>query len=214
MFLTLVGRDLGQAWGRAGQAWLPLAFFLLAASLFPFAIGPDRPVLERVAPGALWTAALFAAVLPIPTLFEPDRADGTLDQLAVRGLAFETVAAARMLAHWLAFALPLLLATPVAGALLGLSAEALPRTLAALAVGTPGLAALAVMAGALTAGAREAGALAPLIVLPLAVPILIFGAGWAGDTGPGAAKWLGAASLLLVALGPLAAGAALRAGQD
>lgn len=214
MFLTLVRRDLARAWGRGGAAWLPLAFFLLVAALFPFAIGPDRALLERVSPGALWTAALLAALLPIPTLFEADRADGTLDQYATRALALEMVAAARALAHWAAFALPLIAATPVAAVLLGLPLTALPRLVLALALGTPGLAMLAVAAGALTAGAREGGALAGLIVLPLAVPLLIFGVGAAAGGDAGAAKLLAAASLLLVALGPFAAGAALRAALD
>lgn len=211
MFLTLVARDLALTRGRFGAALLPLAFFLLVAALFPFAVGPDAALLARAAAGAIWMAALLAAILPVPTLFEGDRADGTLDQYATRGVALELVAAARLVAHWLAFAVPLLIATPLAAGLLGLPAAALPRLIGSLAVGTPALAALAVIAGALGAGAREAGALGALVVLPLAVPVLIFGAGWAGGAGGASPKLLGVAALVLVAMCPFAAGAGLRA---
>lgn len=216
MIATLIARDLALRFNRWGGVALPLLFFLLVASLFPFAIGPEPRLLARIAGGIMWVAALLAALMPIDTLFEPDRADGTLDQLAVRGLAFETVALARIVSHWLAFGLPLLLTVPVAAALLNLPAASLPPLLAGLAIGTLALAGLGVVAAALTAGLRGAGALAGLLVLPLALPVLIFGAGAMGE-GPAAAsalKLLAAASLFLVALSPFAAGAALRAAME
>ena len=210
-FVALVRRDLTLALARPGALLLPVVFFVLVAALFPFALGPDVRLLARIAPGILWVAALLAALLPVETLVEPDRLDGTLDQLAVRGIAFETVAAARLLAHWLAFAVPLLAALPVAAVLLQLPLAALPRLALGLLIGTPALAALALLAASLTAGLRGGGALAGLIVLPLALPVLIFGAGLAG---PGALPLLAASSLVAVAVVPFAAGAALRAALD
>jgi heme exporter protein B len=214
--LTLVARDLALRFSRWGGVALPLLFFLLVASLFPFALGPEPKLLARIAGGIMWVAALLAALMPIDTLFEPDRADGTLDQLAARGLSFEAVAASRIASHWLAFGPPLLITVPLAAALLNLPADVMPPLLIGLALGTPALAALGVVAAALTTGLRGAGALAGLLVLPLALPVLIFGAGAMGE-GPAAAgafKLLGAASLFLVALSPFAAGAALRASLE
>jgi heme exporter protein B len=210
----LVLRELRLAFS-GGSALLPIVFFLLVAALFPFAVGPDAPLLARTGGGALWMAALLAALLPVDRLVEPDRASGFLDQLAVRGVAEETVAFAKLLAHWLSFGPPLMLAALPAAALLKLPAAVLTRVELGLLAGTPGLAALAVTVAALTSGLRGTGALAGLLMLPLAIPILIFGAGMiAPGSGAGAAKLLAAASLLLVALAPFAAGAAMRAARD
>ena len=211
--LAIVGRDLARGF-EGGGAMLPLIFFLLVATLFPFAVGPDGVLLAKVGGGALWMAALLAALLPIDRLVPPDAEAGILDQYAVRGLSDEAVAAAKIIAHWLSFGPPLMLAAFPAAALLRLDGSTLGRLEAGLAIGTPGLAALGVMTSALTAGLRGAGALAGLVMLPLAVPLLIFGAGALGDQGLGALKLLAAASLLLVAGAPFAAGAALRAGRD
>ena len=208
---SLVARDVRRALG--GAAWLPVAFFLLVATLVPFAVGPDARLLERIGGGALWIAALTAALLPVERLVEPDRADGVLDQLALHGLAEESVAAAKIIAHWLTFAPLLLLAAVPGSALLGLGAETLRNTLTALAVGTPGLAALAVAVAALTAGLPRAGALAGILLLPLAVPLLIFGAAASGDGGSGALLLEAAVSLLLTAGAPFVAGAAIRASR-
>ncbi len=205
MFLTLVRRDLALALRRPGALLLPVVFFVLVAALFPFAVGPDARLLARIAPGILWVAALLASLLPVETLVAPDVADGTLDQVAVRGIALETWAAARLLAHWLGFAVPLLIALPVAGVLLGL--PDLGLLAAGLALGTPALAALALLAASLTASLGGGGALAGLIVVPLALPVLIFGVGAAA---PGALRLLAASSLVLVALTPFAAAAAVR----
>jgi heme exporter protein B len=208
---ALLLRDLRRA--LAGSAWLPLAFFLLVAMLVPFAVGPDARLLARIGPGILWVAALTAALLPVERLVEPDRASGLLDQLAVRGHAMEEVALAKILAHWLSFGPPLLLAALPASVLLGMEGEALGRTLLTLAVGTPGLAALAVAVASLTAGLLRSGALAALLLLPLAIPLLIFAAGAAGDPRAGALLLEGAVSLFLLVLSPLVAGAALRAAR-
>ncbi|HTU09541.1 MAG TPA: heme exporter protein CcmB [Allosphingosinicella sp.] len=198
-----------------GAAALPLVFFLLVATLFPFAIGPDTALLARTGGGALWTAALLAALLPVDRLVEPDRAAGILDQLHLKGFGEETIAAAKLLGHWLSFGPPLMLAALPAAALMKLPGETLLRLEIGLAIGTPGLAALSVGVAAMTAGLRRSGALAGLLLLPLAVPLLIFGAGYLErGNDSGALQLLGAVSLLLVAGAPFAAGAALRAGRD
>lgn len=210
--IALIWRDVRRGYAGGG-ATLVVAFFLLVAVLFPFAIGPDAALLARVGGGVIWAAALLAALLPVERLVQPDLEAGVLDQLAVRGLSPVTVAAAKTVAHWCAFAPPLLLAAVIAGGLLDLSAQRLALVLAGLAIGTPGLAALAVATGALVAGLRGAGAVAGLVMLPLAVPLLIFGAG-AIDGGASGLKLLAAVSLLLVVGGPLVAGAAMRVGME
>ena len=211
---ALLLRELRLA-ATGGSALLPLVFFLLVATLFPFAIGPDAPLLERTGGGALWVAALLAALLPVDRLVEPDRASGVLDQLALRGIAEEQVALAKLAGHWLSFGPPLMLAALPAAALMKLPGPALARLELGLLAGTPGLAALTLIVAALTSGLRTGGALAGLLMLPLAVPILVFGAGMSDPEGSaGALKLLAAASLLLVAIAPFAAGAAMRAARD
>ena len=207
----LVARDVRRAIG--GAAWIPVGFFLLVATLVPFAVGPDPRLLGRIAAGALWIAALTAALLPIERLVEPDRANGVLDQLSLRNVTEESVAAAKIAAHWLTFGPLLLAAAAPASIMLGLPAGALGRTLVALAIGTMGLAALAVAVAALTAGLPRSGALAGLLLLPLAVPLLIFGAAASGDPQSGALYLEAAVALLLVAGAPFVAGAAIRAGR-
>ena len=209
----IVARDMRLAY-QGGGAILPLIFFLLVATLFPFAVGPDGPLLAKVGGGALWMAALLAALLPVDRLIAPDAENGVLDQYAVRGLSDEGIAAAKIVAHWLGFGPPLMIAALPASALLRLDGDILARLELGLAIGTPALAALGVMTSALTLGLRGAGALAGLVMLPLAVPLLIFGAGALGPEGMGALKLLAAAALLLTAMAPFAAGAAIRAGRD
>ena len=204
MIARLIARDLRR--GLTGSAWLPAAFFLIVAALVPFAVGPDARLLGRIGGGILWVAALTAALLPIERLVEPDRANGTLDQLKLHGLADESVAAAKIAAHWLSFAPLLLLAALPASALLGMDQAALLRAEIALAIGTPGLAALAVAVAAVTAGLPRASSLAGLLLLPLAVPLLIFGAA-------DALLLEAAVSLLLTAGAPFVAGAAIRASR-
>lgn len=211
MIGPLIVRDVRRAF--AGAAWLPIIFFLAVAALVPFAVGPDAQLLARVGGGILWIAALTAALLPIERLIEPDRADGVLDQFALHGLADESVAASKIAAHWLTFA-PLLMVAAVPGSvLLGMPMDGLGRVLIALLVGTPPLAALAVAVAALTAGLPRAGSLAGILLLPLAVPLLIFGAAATGGGGDGALKLEAAVALLIVAGAPFVTGAAIRAAR-
>ena len=199
--------------GLAGPAWLPPAFFLLVATLVPFAVGPDARLLERIAGGALWIAALTAALLPIERLVEPDRAEGVLDQSFVAGIADDSIAAAKIAGHWLSFG-PLLLASAAAGALLlRLPLDQLPGLLAALGIGSVALAALAVAVAAMTAGLPRAGSLAGLLLLPFAIPLLIFGASASGDGASGALLLESAVALLILGGAPFVAGAAIRASR-
>jgi heme exporter protein B len=199
--------------GLHGAAWLPVAFFLLVATIVPFAVGPDARLLARIGGGALWIAALTAAMLPIERLIEPDRADGVLDQLALTGTAEEAVGAAKMTGHWLTFGPLLLVATVPGSFLVGLDGPSLARALISLAIGTPALAALAVTVAALTAGLPRAGALAGLLMMPLAVPLVIFGAAATGDGESSALKLEAAIALLTVAGAPFVTGAAIRASR-
>lgn len=190
---------------------MPPVFFLLVATVVPFAVGPDARLLGRIGAGALWVAALTAALLPIERLVEPDRADGVLDQLSLRGMSGEEIALAKIVGHWLTFGPLLLLASLLGAALLGLGDAALGRTVLTLAIGTPALAALAVAVASLTAGLRGSAALGGLLLLPLAVPLLIFGASAAGSGEPGALKLEAAVALFILLGAPFVSGAALRA---
>lgn len=211
LLARLIARDLFLMAARPGEWLMPLAFFLLVALLLPFAIGPEPGLLARLAPGILWVGALLASLMPVSTLFALDSADGTLDQLLVRGVAAETLAAARLLALWLGFGVPLLVATPLAALLLGMEGEVLWRLLPGLAAGALGLSALAIVAGSVTLGARGGGGLVALLVVPLAIPLLLFGS---RPMAPGSLGLAVAAALLLAAIAPFAAGAALRASRS
>ncbi|MEL0251327.1 MAG: heme exporter protein CcmB [Novosphingobium sp.] len=184
------------AQGRGG-AVLPLLFFLAVAMLFPFAVGPDARLLARTGAGVIWVAALLAAI-----------------QWALRGLAEEALLLIRIVAHWLSFGVPLMLAAPISAGLLSLDAQQLWTVEVGLLLGTPGLAAIGVTIAALTAGLRAGSALGGLLAIPLAVPLLIFGAGSLQPGGEGGLLLLGACSLVALAVAPFAGGAAIRAGRE
>lgn len=210
----LLLRDLALlAGGRRGNPLLPLLFFLAVAMLFPFAVGPDAPLLARTGGGVIWVAALLAAILPLDRLIEPDLELGFFDQWALRGISEEALVAIRMLAHWLSFGPPLMLAALPASVLVGIDAEKLRIVELGLLAGTPGLAALGVTVAALTAGLRGGAALGGLLVIPLAVPLLVFGAGSLAIGGEGGIALTGAVSLVLLAIAPFAGGAAIRAAR-
>jgi heme exporter protein B len=213
VFFRLIVRDFTRFFANGGVI-LPVIFFLMVATLYPFAVGPDGPLLARTGGGILWVAALLAALLPVDRLVAPDASAGVLDQLAVRGVADEVVALSKMCAHWLGFGPALMLAAVPAAGLLRLDGATLWVVEIGLLLGTPGLAALGLMTAALTVGLRGTSALAGLLMLPLAIPILIFGAGSLAPSGVGGLKLLAAASLLLVGIAPFAAGAAMRALRD
>jgi heme exporter protein B len=215
VLLHLLKRDLAQLLlgGRRGGATLPVLFFAAVAMLYPFAVGPDAPLLARTGGGVLWVAALLAAILPLDRLIEPDLELGLFDQWALRGISEEAIVAVRVLAHWLSFGPPLMLAALPASALVGIDGAKLRVVELGLLVGTPGLAALGVTVAALTAGLRGGAALGGLLVIPLAIPLLVFGAGSLATGGESGLALTGAVSLVLLAIAPFAGGAAIRAGR-
>ena len=210
---SIIWRDVRQSYASGGT-WLPVIFYLSAATLFPFAVGPDRQLLLETGGGILWIAALLATLLPIDRLIQPDLENGIYDQFATRGITDELIAFARLVSHWLSFGPPLLIAAFLASGLMGLEGPPLWTLLLSLAIATPALAGLAVMIAALTAGLKGASALGGLLMVPLAIPMLIFGAGSLADRSGSALLVLGAVALLLVAVTPFAAGAALRAARE
>ncbi len=213
--LALFRRDLNLLFGGGrGGPWLPTLFFVAVAVLFPFAVGPDAPLLARTGGGVLWIAALLAAILPIDRLVAPDIESGVFDQLTLRGISEELVLAVRLVAHWLSFGPLLLLAALPAATMLGLPGESVRALLLGLALGTPGLAAIGLTIAALTASVRGGAALGGLLLIPLAVPILIFGAGALARPDSAGLALCGAISLALCAIAPFAGGAAVRAARE
>jgi heme exporter protein B len=212
---ALLGRELRLALRHPADSLAAVLFFVLVAALFPFGIGPAPEALARLAPGALLAAALLAALLPLDRLFGADAEDGTLDQLLLSGLPPAGIAAAKAAAHWLTTGLPLLAATPIAAAMLNLPTEAWGAAVVALGLATAFLSLLGTAGAALTLGARRGGVLLPLLVLPLAIPAVIFGAAGieAAAVGQEARPYLlllGALVAAALPLAPFAAGVALR----
>ena len=215
MMIALLRRDLSRLFPFAGSgAALPLLFFLAVAMLYPFAVGPDANLLARTGGGVVWIAALLAAILPLDRLVQEDITLGVFDQLKLRGASEELVMTARLLAHWISFGPLLILATFPAAALLNLEGQTLHLLLLGLLAGTPGLAAIGLMIAALTASLRAGAALSGLLLIPLALPILIFGAGALARGDASSVGFAGAISLVLVAAAPFAAGAAIRAARE
>jgi heme exporter protein B len=215
LFLAVLLRDLKLASRRRIESLLPVVFFIVALSLFPLGVGPEAQMLRDIAPGIVWVCALLASMLSVGSLFAGDLADGSLEQLLLAPQPAIAVAAAKSAAHWLLTGLPLIVATPLVGLLFGMSGPALLALVAGLLLGTPILSLLGALGAALTLGLRSGGMLLILIVLPLTMPALIFGAGAVGqieaglDAG-GHFSLLGAL-LLATALGaPPATAAALR----
>ena len=213
---ALLRRDLALMFGsgRLGATLMPVLFFLAVAVLYPFAVGPAPELLARTGGGIVWVAALLAALLPLDGLLARDVERGFFDQLHLRGVADEVTVAVRLLAHWLSFGPPLMLATVPAAALLGLDKAAVQTVELGLLAGTPGLAAIGLIIAALTVGLRGAAALSGLMLIPLAVPLLVFGAGALATAGGAGLALTAAISLVLVAITPFAAGAAIRAARE
>jgi heme exporter protein B len=215
MIAALLKRDLAQFFPFTGSgAALPTVFFVAVAMLFPFAVGPDANLMAKTGGGVVWIAALLAAILPLEKLVARDIELGFFDQLRLRGIAEEAMMAVRLAAHWLSFGPPLVLATFPAAALLKIEGESFEILLLGLLAGTPGLAAIGLMIAALTASLRAGAALSGLLLIPLALPILIFGAGALARQDQVSLGFVAAISLALVALAPFAAGAAIRAARE
>ncbi len=214
-FLTLVGRDLRLALRQGGDAAMVVGFFVMTVILFPFGVGPEPELLQRIAAGIIWVTALLAALLSLERLFQGDYEDGSLEALILLPLPLEAQVLAKCLAHWLVSGLPLTLVAPLLGLLLHLDSAGYGTLMLGMALGTPILSLLGAVGAALTLGARRGGVLLSLLVLPLYIPVLIFGvaAVEAQIAGFGARPHLLLlAALLVLALGlvPFAAAGALR----
>jgi heme exporter protein B len=214
-FLGLFRRDLSLALRQSGDTGLVIGFFVLAVILFPFGVGPEPEVLQRIGAGIVWVAALLAALLSLDRLFETDYRDGELDLLFLSSLPLELAVLAKSLAHWVSTGLPLALASPFLASLVDLGPGSIAILFLSLLVGTPALSLIGSVAAALSLGARRQGIVLSLLVLPLYIPPLVFGAGSveASAAGTGARPYLlilGAVSLAAVALCPWATAAALR----
>ena len=218
-FLRLIRRDLHLAFRQGADAALVLVFFLLAVLLFPFGVGPEPNILARVSSGVLWVMALLAALLSLDRLFHTDHEDGSLDLLALAPLPLELVVLAKVAAHWLATGLPLVLVAPLLGLFLRMPGPGLAMLVPALLLGTPILSLVGAIGAALTLGTRRGGVLLPLLVLPLYIPVLIFGVAAvdAAITGLPVRPHLlllGGMLLAAVVLAPWASAAALRQALD
>jgi heme exporter protein B len=214
-FLALLRRDLVIAFRRRSEMVNPLLFFVLVTSLFPLGVGSQPKLLALMAPGVVWVAALLAALLSLDTIFRSDFEDGTLEQLLLSAQPVSVLVIAKVLAHWLITGLPLLLMAPLLGTFLGLPSQAVGTLVWTLLFGTPALSLIGAIGVALTVGLRKGGVILSLLVLPLYVPILIFGAGAVGNAAMGidatAQMYIMAAFLVFsLTLSPIATAAALR----
>jgi heme exporter protein B len=217
---ALLVRELKLATRVGGGAMLGVVFFLVLVTLVPFAVGPERPLLARIGPAMLWLGALLATLLGLDRLFQADHEDGSLDLLALSPVPLELVFATKVLAHWLATGLPLVVAAPLLGTMLDIPVAGLGSTALTLLVGTPALTLLGAIGAALTVSLRRGGLLVPILILPLAAPVLIFGvaASNAALGGPvpmaSPLKILAGLTLAYMAIAPIAGAAALRAARE
>lgn len=214
-FWAIVRRDLKLAFRRGGDAANVVVFFILTITLFPFGIGPEPAILARVAPGVIWVVALLAAMLSLDRLFRDDHDDGSLEMLVLTPLPLEVVVMAKCLAHWLTTGLLLVIAAPLLAVLMAMDSEGFATLIAAMLLGTPVLSLLGAIGAALTVGLRRGGVLISLLVLPLFIPVLIFGVGAVdaavyGLTAKPHLIMLGGLLVASVPLAPWAAAAALR----
>ena len=214
-FALIVRRDVGLAFRQGSSSTHAVVFFVLAVTLFPLGVGPEIAVLARISGGVLWVAALLAATISLDRLFQADFEDGSLELLALGPLPLWATVLAKCAAHWLTTGMPLVAASPVLALVLHLEAEGYGTLVAAMALGTPSLSLIGAIGAALTVGLRRGGVLVSLLVLPLYIPVLIFGVGAidAAVRGAGAGAHLmilAALFLFGLVLGPLAGAAALR----
>jgi heme exporter protein B len=217
--LWIMRRDLILAMRRRSDLFTTLFFFVIVVSLFPLGIGPELKTLRLIAPGVVWVAALLASMLALERLFASDHADGTLEQMLLCPQPLSLLVLGKVFAHWLVTGLPLVVMAPVLGIQYDLSAEALGVLILSLLLGTPALSLIGAIGAALTLGLRGGGVLLSLLVLPLYIPVLIFGAGAveASTSGLGAQSHLallGAILVLSLMLTPFAASAALRISSE
>ncbi len=218
-FWIALRRDLAVAMQSKGELAQALAFMAIVVSLFPLAVGPEAQLLKRIAPGVVWVAALLAGLLTLPRMFASDYQDGTLEQVLLSPYPLPVLCAGKALAHWLTTGLPLTMLAPLLGLQYGLGADELGVLVVSLMLGTPVLSMLGAIGGALTLGVRGGSILMALLILPLFVPVLIFGAGaveqvMSGQDPAANLSLLGAGLLASLVLTPMAIAAALRISLD
>ncbi len=214
-FLSLIGRDLTLAVRQGSAVTLGLSFFVIVIILFPLGVGPELAVLARIGPGVLWVAALLACLLTLDRMFQADYEDGSLDLLMIGSLPLEILVLAKVIAHWLTSVLPLIVIAPILALSLNLPGEGISALVVSLLIGTPTLSLIGSVGAALTMAMRRGGVLLSLLVLPLYIPVLIFGvaaveAAVAQLSVTPHLLLLGGVSLGALVVGPLAAAAALR----
>ena len=213
--LALIGRDLRLAVRGGADALTLVLFFVMVGAVVPFAIGPDRVLLAKLAPGIVWIAAFLSMLLGLDRLFRADEDDGTLLLFRHAAIPLEAIVGGKVVAHWLLTALPVLIASPLLAILLSMDAATWGRTVLALLLGTPALTAFGTIGAAVTVSLKRGGLLAPVLILPLPIPVLIFGvASVAADGSSAALLFLAALSLVSVAFCPFAAALALRVGSE
>lgn len=216
---AVLRRDLTLAWRRRGDIAMPVLYALIVITLFPFALGPESALLQRIAGGVVLVTVLLAMLLALDGMFRSDIEDGSLEQLVLAPQPLALMLGMKILAHWLTTALPLIVIAPMLASMLQLPLAAMPVLLLALALATPMLSLLGAVLVALTAGTRRSGMLLALMLLPLCVPVVIFAAGALSAAQQGLPwiapiAWLGAALALALVLAPLACAAALRIALD
>lgn len=218
-FLGTIRRELRLSLSGSGEILTLLLFFVITGALVPFAVGPDKELLARIAPGIIWIAAFLSMLMGLDRLFRPDREDGTLALYRLADVPLSAIIAAKVIAHWLTTALPLILAAPFLALILAMDMESFWRTLLSLLLGTPALAAFGTFGAAVTVAIRRGGLLAPILIAPLCVPVLIFGVGAIApmggpDQANAALLLLAALSLISVSLSPFAAALAIDWGEE
>ena len=214
-FRAMLARELRLALRGGGDVLTLVLFFVIVGAIVPFAVGPDKTLLARIAPGIVWIAAFLAMLLGLDRLFRPDNEDGSLILLRQSELPLSMVIAAKLIVHWLVSALPLIIASPFLAVLLSMEGEALWRTILSLLLGTPALAAFGAIGAAVTVSIRRGGLIAPILIAPLSIPVLIFGTGSITASQSSAAMlFLAALSLMAVALAPFAAALAISSAED
>jgi heme exporter protein B len=213
--MAVLQRELLLARRGGGDTLTLVLFFVIVGAIVPFAVGPDTELLGTIAPGVVWIAAFLAMLLGLDRLFRPDAEDGSLILLLQADIPLSAVVAAKVIAHWLLSALPLIIATPILAVLLAMELEIFWRTVISLLLGTPALAAFGAVGAAVTVAIRRGGLIAPILIAPLSIPVLIFGVGSITNAQSSAATlFLAALSLIAVALSPFAAALAITSGED
>lgn len=218
-FGSVLAREIRLSLRGGGEILTLVLFFVIVGAVVPFAVGPDKVLLARIAPGIVWIAAFLAMLLGLEKLFGPDRADGTLALYRLADMPLAAVIAAKVIAHWLTSALPLILASPALALLLAMDGASFWRMIVSLLLGTPALAGFGAIGAAVTVATRRGGLLAPILIAPLSVPVLIFGVGAISSSGgpdqaQAAMLLLAALSLMVLVLSPFAAALAIDWGED